>query len=117
MPRAYSLDLRERLLRARDAGLSAAEVERTLGVSQSTQRRWRRRVAAKTGLVPRTSPGRPRAIGVDDEKTLRAQVSAHPDATLAAHCDRWAAAQGVRVSTATMSRALARLGLPLKKRR
>ena len=33
MPRAYSPDLRERLLRARTAGLSAAEIERNTGVT------------------------------------------------------------------------------------
>jgi len=116
-PRAYSLDLRERLIRARDAGLSEAEVERTLGVSPSTQRRWRRRVADDRGRTPGVSPGRSRAIPPDDEADLRAQVAAHPDATLAAHCTDWAAAGNALVSSATMSRTLARLKLPLKKRR
>jgi transposase len=46
---------------------------------------------------------------------LQAQVAAAPDATLAQHCARWEAAQGVRVSVATMSRALRRLGITLKK--
>lgn len=117
MPRPYSLDLRERLIRARDAGLSEAEVERTLGVSPSTQRRWRRRIATAHGLAPGVSPGRPRAIGEEAEVDLRAQVAAHPDATLAEHCARWVATGKAAVSTATMSRTLARLKLPLKKRR
>ena len=117
MPRAASLDLRERLIRARDVGLSEVEVERSLGVSPSTQRRWRRRVGDGSGLASGTSPGRPRAIPPDDEADLREQVAAHPDATLADHCARWAAAGGAAVSTATMSRALSRLGLTLKKRR
>ena len=117
MPRAYSLDLRERLIRARDAGLGEAEVARTLGVSPSTQRRWRRRVADHAGLAPGTSPGPSRKIGAADEDDLRAQVAAHPDATLADHCGRWAAAGKAAVSTATMSRVLTRLELPLKKRR
>jgi len=116
MPRAYSLDLRERLIRARDAGLGEAEVERTLGVSPSTQRRWRRRVGDGTSLAPGTSSGRPRAIPPDDEADLRALVAAHPDATLAMHCARWAEAGKAAVSPATMSRALARLELTLKKR-
>ena len=122
MPRAYSLDLRERLLRARDAGLSAAEVERTLGVSGRTQRRWTQRVAAGAALAADQPPGRARKIPPDAEAALRGQVAASPDATLADHCARWAATTGatgptVRVSTATMSRTLTRLGLPLKKRR
>ena len=115
MPRAYSVDLRERTLRARDAGLTAAEVERLLGISPRTQQRWRRAGVSPGGLVPGRSPGRPPKIGPSDAPALAAQVAAAPDATLSAHCDRWAAERGVRVSTATMSRRLARLGLPLKK--
>jgi len=45
-----------------------------------------------------------------------AQVAAHADATLTAHCVRFAAQQGIKVSTATMSRHFATLGLPLKRR-
>lgn len=116
MPRAYSVDLRERTLRARDAGLTAAEVERTLGISARTQQRWRRAAATPGGLVPGRSPGRPPKIAPGDGPALAAQVRARPDATLADHCARWAAERGVRVSTATMSRRLRRLGLPLKKR-
>jgi transposase len=116
MPRAYSVDLRERTLRARDAGLTAAEVERLLGISPRTQQRWRSAAATPGGLAPRRSPGRPPKLGPAAAAALAAQVAAAPDATLAAHCARWAAAGGVRVSTATMSRRLARLGLPLKKR-
>ncbi len=117
IPRAYSLDLRERLVRARDAGLAPAEVERTLGVSRSTQRRWQRRVGSEAGLAPGMSPGRPRTITEDDGAALREQVAAHPDATLAQHCVRWAATGKTPVSPATMCRALARLDLTLKKRR
>jgi transposase len=43
-------------------------------------------------------------------------VASAPDATLAAHCGRWEAEQGVRVSVATMSRAIRRLGITLEKR-
>ena len=116
MPRAYSVDLRERTLRARDAGLTASEVERLLGISARTQQRWRRLAATPRGLAPGQSPGRPPKLGPDDLGALRAQVAARPDATLAAHGAQLAAERGVRVSTATLSRRLARLGLPLKKR-
>jgi transposase len=116
MPRAYSLDLRERLLRANAAGLTAAEIERTTGVTARTLRRWRQRQQQGQSLEPGHAPGRALAIGPDQWDAVRAQIAAHPDATLAEHCDRWAAEQGVRVSTATMCRLLQRLGLPLKKR-
>ena len=59
-------------------------------------------------------PGRSRRIGLQAEAALREQVRAHPDATLVEHCALWATSQDV-VSAATMSRALRRLGMPLKK--
>ena len=111
----YSVDLRERLLGAIDAGLSQAEAARLLGVGTATIERWRRRrretrqrgPALRGGAGPGASP----AAGA----ALRAQVRGQPDATLAEHGARWEAAQGVRLSAATMSRSLARLGWPLKK--
>lgn len=111
----YPADFRDRLLRALDAGLARAEATRTFGVTERTIRRWRRqrRETGTTGPKPRR--GRDRRIGAGAESVLRAQVSAHPDATLAEHCARWASAQGSVVRVATMSRALTRLGLPLKK--
>jgi transposase len=109
-----SADLRERSLLALDAGRAPAEVAALFGVSPRTLRRWRRQRAVGQ-LAPKRRPGRPRRIGPADEPALASQVRARPDATLAAHCDRWAAERGARVSPATMSRALARLRLPLKK--
>lgn len=116
MARGYSRDLRERLLLALASGLSAVEIARSTGVSPSSLRRWKRKQAAGASLAPGTSPGGPRKIPVADDPALRAQVAAHPDATLAEHCAQWTAAGHVPVSAATMSRALTRLDLPLKKR-
>ena len=50
------------------------------------------------------------------EEKLPAQVKLNPDLTLEEHCELFEDEHGVEVSTATMSRALKRLGLPLKKR-
>ena len=115
MPRGYSRDLRERLLQARFAGVSATEIERTTGVSADSVRRWARRTAAGRSLEPGWSPGRPRRITSAQDNALQTQVAAHPDATLAEHCTRWAESTTVQVSQATMSRSLQRLGLSLKK--
>jgi len=111
----YSADFRDRLLRALDAGLGRAEATRTFGVTDRTIRRWQQRRRETGSVVPRPRRGRQRHIGLQAEAALREQVGLHPDATLAEHCARWAATQGVAVSTATMSRALTRVGLPLKK--
>lgn len=114
MPCGYSRDLRERLLRARASGLSAAEITRTTGVSARSLQRWARRLAAGASLEPGTAPGPVPKIGPGQEADLRAQVAAQPDATLAEHCATWAARHPA-VSVATMSRTLQRLGLSLKK--
>ena len=115
MKQQYPADLRERLLAAQDAGLAAAEIERRFGISQRSLRRWRQWVRERGDVQDRPRSGRPRAIPPAAEAALRAQVAAHADATLAEHCARWAATHGVAVSPATLSRALSRLGLPLKK--
>jgi transposase len=111
----YPADVRDRLLRALDAGLARAEAARTFGVTERTIRRWQQRRRETGSVAPTPRQGRQRRIGLAGEARLRAQVAAHPDATLAEHCAHSAAADGVVVSVATMSRVLARLGLPLKK--
>ena len=111
----YSADLRERLLGAIDAGLPLAEAARLFRVCPSTIVRWRRRRRA-TGVptaLPR--PGRTPRLGPYHAAALRAQVAVAPDATLAQHCARWETAQGMRLSVATMSRAIRRLGITVKK--
>ena len=111
----YSVDLRERLLRAIDAGLSQAEAARLFGVGTATIARWRRRQRERGSVAPQPRPGRPGRIGRAQERALLAQVRALPDATLREHCAQWEAEQGMHLSEPTMSRALARLGWPLKK--
>ena len=115
--RAYSLDLRERIVRAvRRHGRSPEAVAAQFEVSARTVRRYLQRAAADR-LAAAPIPGRPRAIGAEDEAALRAQWQAAPDAPLAEHCDAWATAQGGRVHPTTMSRSLARLGWSRKKSR
>ena len=115
VPRGYSRDLRERLLQTVASGRPVVEIARITGVSPSSLHRWKRTAAAGASLAPGVSPGGPRKIAGPAEAVVRAQVAARADATLAEHCAQWAAAGQVAVSVATMSRALTRLGLGLKK--
>ena len=111
----YSADLRERLLGAIDAGLPLAEAARLFRICPSTIRRWRHRQRRTGSAAALPRPGRGARIGPAHAAALAAQVAAHDDATLAAHCARWEAEQGGRVSVATMSRAIRRLGITVKK--
>jgi transposase len=117
MSRAYSVDLRERSLRALTSGMPAAEVARLFDVSEASLYRWQRRQRERGDLTPDRPPGRPPRLDVAARDALRAQVATPPDATLAEHCAEWAAEHGTAVSPATMCRTLARLGLARKKRR
>ncbi|HEV2072392.1 MAG TPA: hypothetical protein VGR29_02005 [Thermomicrobiales bacterium] len=109
-------DVRERALAAIDEGRSVADGTAFSRNDPSTIRRWMR-MRQRTGswrIQPRS--GGLRRISPAQEAALRAQVFAHPDATLAEHCARWEAMQGMRVGVATMGRALRRPGLTRNKR-
>jgi transposase len=111
----YSSDLRQRVLDASDGLLTNQQVADFFQVSNGTVERWRRQ-RRETGQVSAgKSTGRPRAIPVDQEVLLRAQVEQMPDATLVDHCAQWAETTGRDVSTATMCRTLQRLNWTVKK--
>jgi transposase len=112
--RPNSLDLRQRIVGAIEAGHEKAAVSAMLAVDRSTINRYLRR-AAEDDLAPRTSPGRPRRIGPEQEAALARQLRLYPTDTLAQHCQRWIDSQGQPVSVATMSRAISRLDWTRKK--
>lgn len=116
MARGYSRDLRERLLQAITSGLSVSEVARRTGVSPKSLHRWQEKQAQGRSLEPGRPTGGPRKIPPADEPALRALVAETADATLDEYRAAWAAAGHAPVSSATMSRALRRAELPLKKR-
>ena len=113
--KAYSRDLRERIARAVARGRQPVEVALAYEVSLSTVKRYDLAVRRGESLAPKPRPGRPRAIPPQFEPLLVAQVEAHPDDTLEQHAERWAQATGVRLSLATLCRAVKRAGLPRKK--
>ncbi len=114
---AYSKDLRLRVLAAVDSGLARADIVGTFQVSLATIKRYLKQRRETGDLTPKRPPGRPATKGPALATGLPAHLHAFPDATLEDHCARWAAATGMPVSTATMSRAIARLGWTRKKSR
>jgi transposase len=115
----YSKDLRVRVLDAVDQGTPRRQAAGLFGVSLSTLKRWLRRRRDGEDLAPRPSPGRtPRILATTDQKrALWAQLEANDDATLERHCELWEERHGARVSVATMSRAVRKLGWTYKKSR
>jgi transposase len=109
-------DVRKRALAAVDGGQSVADVATFFQNDPSTIRRWIRQRRRTGSGLSRPRSGRPRLIPPAQEAEVRAQVAAHPDATLAMHCAFWEGRHGQRPGLSTMSRRLRALGLTLKKR-
>jgi transposase len=116
---AYSKDLRMRVLAAVDRGTPREEIVRVFDVSLATVGRWLRRRRETGDVAAMPSPGRTRSIcsRAEERCALWAQLEAHPEATLEEHRQLWERESGVRVSVATMSRAIRRLGWTYKQRR
>jgi transposase len=115
--KAYSRDLRERILAAVDAGEAHHRVAARFHVSRATVTRLVRLRRATGDLAPRPRLGQPARRGAALDAGLRPQWPPHPDATLAEHCAAWEQATGQAVSPSTIRRALVRLGWTRKKRR
>ena len=98
-----------------EAGLPPSEAAQRFRVSLRTIYRWLARHRRGESLAERPRSGRPPKLGAYGDDVLRAQVPAHPDATLPAHAARLAATTGVQLSPSHLSRLLKRLDLPLKK--
>jgi transposase len=114
--KAYSYDLRLRVLRAVDQGRSRAEIVAMFAVSFATLKRYLKRQYETGDVRTKPIPGRPAKKGVALQAGLLSQLDASPDATLAEHCQMWEATHGIQVSSATMSRAIQRLNWTRKKK-
>ena len=118
MRMAYSLDLRTRVLAGIDRGLSRTEAAKLFAVGRATITTWVTLRRETGSLAAQQPPGRPRTIGLADNDALRAQLTAQPDATLAAHVASWTALHPSQsLSVATMSRSIQRLDWTRKKSR
>jgi transposase len=115
--KADSQDLREKVLRAVDQGYPRGEIVKLLGVSLATIKRYVKQRRETGTIAPKAIPGRPpKKLGLLQAE-LVAQFQAHDDLRLEDHCQLWEQTPGVHVSTATMSRAIKRLGWTRKKNR
>ena len=109
--RAYSMDLRERIVAAVDAGLSQSQAAARFGVSLRTVERYlaRRRVTGSLSASEQRH-GREPMVRRRLQAWLPARLEAAADATLAEHAAAFVAAGGAPVSLSAMSRAIS--GLP-----
>jgi transposase len=114
--KAYSQDLRERILRAVDQGKTRDEIVQLFGVSHATIKRYVKQRREQGHVQPKPIPGRPPKKRAPLEAGLQAHLEKAPDATLQEHCQAWEKETGIRVSQTTMSRAIEHLEWTRKKK-
>ena len=104
------MDLRERVVAAVDAGMTQPQAAAVFGVSLRTVERYLARRRATGGLAATEQRhGREPTVRRRLQAWPPARLAAAADATLAEHAAAVAAETGLRVSLASMSRAIASL--------
>jgi transposase len=116
MARAYSQDLRDRVIDAALAGLSARGAAERFGIGEATAIVWVRR-ARQTGERQARKQGQPRRSKLDAHRDyLLGLIEATPDMTISELLERLLTERGVKASRALLWVFLDRLGLTFKKR-
>ena len=110
--KAYSMDLRERVLKDSDAGIRTRDVAVKYAVRESWVRRLKQRRRENGETAPRSSRNRLQPKGLPYAKRLQEWVQEKPDITLR----ELRTALGQAISLQTLSRALRQLQLTFKKK-
>jgi transposase len=112
MARAYSQDLRDRVI---DAGMSARQAAERFGIGVATAIVWVRR--AREGERRARKQGQPKRSKLDPHRAfLLGVIEAEPDITIAEMQERLRSDAGVTASVGTIWTFLDRAGLTFKKR-
>lgn len=112
---AYSIDLRERIIKAVESGESKVKVAKRYLVSLSTVKRYVN--LSKTGnLARRKPPGQASWLDAEGEKVLRRQVEEHNDWTLEQHAEGLSKSTGITVKKSAIAKYFKRLKITRKKK-
>lgn len=112
MPKAYSMDLRKRVVEACDEGQTLAQVAKRFKVSPSFVEKLQQRRRQRCTLEPKPhGGGRQPRLSPEHDEALRALLAAKPDTTLAELREKL----GIKVHLSTLWYRLQRLGLRFKK--
>src|SRR5215218_9092390 len=113
--KAYSEDLRRKIVDVIERGMPKAEAARTFGIGISTVKRYATKAQRGEPLEPGKAHGKRPKIDERVGKLLAEDLKEHPFATLRERCEYVEAVSGVSVSRSTMCRAIARIGSRRKK--
>ena len=117
MPKALSVDLRQRALSLYAEGFGTVEIAARLKVSPAWTRRQRQRQREGKPIEPAVSSGRRRILDPATCALISRWVDEQSDATLDQLRDRCRVERSIRVSVGTMWNTLRALKLTLKKSR
>jgi transposase len=115
MARAYSLDLRERVVAAVAAGESCRKVAATFRVSVASVVKWSQRARATGSPAARPMRGRRAWVLVKERDWLLRRLAAQPDITLRALATELAE-RGIKVSYYAVWHFFEREGISFKKK-
>jgi transposase len=113
--KAYSVDLREKIVAAVGRGMSKAQTARTFGVSATSVKRYVKLTEEGKPLSPGKAPGRQGKLGGSGMKLLEEDLHVRPAVTYEKRATLLCELLGVRVSRATICRMIRRLGYTRKK--
>jgi transposase len=112
--KAYSEDLRKKILQAVDRGMPKSEAAKTFGVSRSSVKRYAAARREGRPLTPKKHPGSKPKLDERARKILEADVEERPATTLKDRCRFLEEMVGVSVSESTLSRLLRKMGFSPK---
>jgi transposase len=112
--RAYSEDLRKKIVAAIVRGMSKAQAARTFEVSLSSVKRYSTIATEGGSLEPRKSPGRPRKTDQKARVLLEKDVEERPAATISQRRRFLEHITATTLSDSTVRRLMKRLGFSQK---
>ena len=113
--KAYSEDLRRKIVDAIERGMPKAQAARTFGVGISTVKRYATKAQKGEPLEPGKAPGKRPKMDERVGKLLEEDLKERPFVTLRERCEYVAVMSGVSVSRSTLCRYIARIGSTRKK--
>jgi transposase len=99
--KAYSEDLRKKIVEAKQRGVPTIEVARTFGVGISSVKRYAKVAREGGSLRPKRSPGRPPKADECARRLLETDLEERPAATLSERSEYLSSVAGLRVSEST----------------
>jgi transposase len=113
--KAYSKELRQKIVDALGRGMPKAQAALPFGVGISTVKRYASKAQRGEPLEPGKAPGKRPKMDEPVGKLLEEDLKERPFVTLQERCDYVEAISGVSVSRSSMCRAIARIGSTRKK--